>query len=80
MSAPYNIATHELKTRLDEHSLGASGIEQVVAAFEEAPVPFNAIFLMWNEEDFPQIETPTSVSKEGVQLRYMGRFDGSIRK
>ncbi len=78
-SSFYEAPTEDLVTLLGEHSLATSAMEPIASAFAIEQVPFNAILLMWNEDnDSSQIEAPVSVQKEGVELRYLGRFDGAL--
>ena len=74
-SSFHEAPTEDLGKILMLHLLAPSGIEVVVADFKRAPKPFNTVLLMWNEDNYLQVNNPTSVQKEGVQLRYLGRFD-----
>ncbi|BCM91348.1 hypothetical protein IAD21_03220 [Abditibacteriota bacterium] len=77
-SSFHETITEDLSARLQGHSLPPLAVETVASTFAINPEPFNAILLMWNEEqDYSQIEAPVSVQKEGVRLRYLGRFENA---
>jgi hypothetical protein len=70
------VPTDDLQFLLQGHSDGELYAEKAQSAFETRKCPINAVLLMWNEEgEFDQIEQPKSVSKAGVQLIYVGRFE-----
>lgn len=74
----YPVPTDDLRSLLQDHAYAEFYADEAQIVFETRKCPVNAVFLMWNEEgEFDQIEQPKSVSKAGVQLIYVGRFDSS---
>lgn len=72
----HQVSTDDLKAILQDHSYADSYVTFAQAAFETRKRAVNAVLLMWNEEgEFDQIKQPKSVSKAGIELIYLGRFD-----